>query len=148
MHKDLQGFIEALPKTLPRFDEGAGEAELMALERQSNRQLQTKDVAEMTQAIISDRGLLLLDGGNILVGKQEQRDFFEDILALDGLEFEFEPISAQVSASNDMGWVYGAYRLKMPGGEPDLGKYVSVWVREDGTWMNMAEIRNSSIARF
>ena len=43
-----------------------------------------------------------------------------------------------------MGWAFGMVRVKTPGADEELGKYVSVWVKENGKWFYVAEIRNSN----
>ena len=54
-----------------------------------------------------------------------------------------EPIEAHVSPSNEMGWVYGRVRWKMPQEDEIEGKYISFWERENGDWKNVVEIRKS-----
>lgn len=57
-------------------------------------------------------------------------------------QFFWEPIEAFVSSSDDMGWVHGVITVTHEDGIVDHGKYVSVWVKEDGIWKVNAEIRN------
>jgi hypothetical protein len=44
-----------------------------------------------------------------------------------------------------MAWAHGTYEVKAPDGTKDIGKYVSVWVKDkNGAWKNVAEMRNSN----
>lgn len=115
----------------------------MELERAGCRDLVSGNIDPMIDAIISDKGLLFADHGGIVVGKEAQRVMFKEFLQA-GFAIEFEPTDAFVSQSEDMAWAYGLYRLTMPDGGEDVGKYVSVWVKENGEWKNVAEMRNSN----
>jgi hypothetical protein len=61
-----------------------------------------------------------------------------------GYEIEYEPTDAFVSKSEDMAWAHGLYRVKAPDGREDIGSYLSVWIKVDAEWKNVAEMRNSN----
>lgn len=117
--------------------------EIMELEREACRLIQTGEIDRMIDSIISEHGLLFADGGGIVAGNEAQRVMFKEFLAA-GYDIEFEPVDAFVSQSEDMAWAYGTYEVKMPDGGEDIGKYVSVWAKENGEWKNVAEMRNSN----
>lgn len=117
--------------------------EIMELEREACRLIQAGDIDRMIDSIISERGLLFADGGGIVAGNEAQRVMFKEFLGA-GYEIAFEPTDAFVSRSQDMAWAYGTYEVKTPDGAEDVGKYVSVWAKENGAWKNVAEMRNSN----
>ena len=47
-------------------------------------------------------------------------------------------MEAHVSASKDMAWAFGLYKSQMPGQAMEVGKYVSVWRKTNGKWLNVA----------
>ena len=120
----------------------AAEQEIMKMETASCHDVQRGAIDEMIAAIISDVGLLFLDGGPIVVGGPAQGAMFKEFLRA-GFKIEWQPTDAFVSQSEDMAWAYGIYRLQTPDGMQDSGKYTSVWMKEDGAWKNVSEMRNS-----
>ncbi len=78
-----------------------------------------------------------------ITGRDKQKEMFKAWLGMEGVELDWEPIDAFVNPSDDMGYVWGLVRWKNPGGARHFGKYVSVWVKADGRWMNQVEIRNA-----
>lgn len=68
----------------------------------------------------------------------EGRDAMTELLnGRDDSTFEltWEPLHARSSRSGDLGYTYGIYTLRIrKTGQESTGTYVSVWVREDGTW--------------
>ena len=115
---------------------------IMELERQACWMLAKRDLKKLGEEIIDEHGLLFLDGGDILFGKEQQLAMFHDFLKVKGVFLSYEPFEAHVSASKDMAWAYGLYKFRMPKGEMEVGKYVSVWERKSGQWKNVAEMRN------
>ena len=123
--------------------QSAAEREIMSLERKACEMILAGQVDPMIDAIVSSSGLLFADGGSVVVGKEAQRTMFKEFLKA-GFMIEFEPTDAYVSQAGDLAWAYGLYRLVMPDGAEDIGKYVSVWAKENGQWKNVAEMRNSN----
>ncbi len=77
-------------------------------------------------------------------------DAFGGLLELPGVELAWQPISAEVSASEDMGYTFGTYELKFdgPDGNPvvDEGKYLTIWKRQaDGSWKVAVDMFNTSV---
>ncbi|MGL6259982.1 YybH family protein [Vibrio sp. WXL103] len=121
---------------------------LMDLEREAYQRTLARDLVWMKD--IHAQGALMLSPGS--EGRLAS-DVYEDALAeqranpqssnaQDSGSFFWEPVSAQVSASDDMGWVYGVITITDASGNKQFGKYVSVWIKEEDKWKVAAEIRN------
>jgi ketosteroid isomerase-like protein len=75
---------------------------------------------------------------------------FGGLLELPGVELTWQPASAEVASSGDMGYTFGTYELKFdgPDGQPvvDNGKYLTVWKRQaDGSWKVAVDMFNTSV---
>jgi ketosteroid isomerase-like protein len=116
--------------------------EIMELERKACWMLAERDLKKLGKEIIDEHGLLFLDGGDILYGRDQQLAMFNEFLKVKGFFLTYEPVEAHVSASKDMAWAFGLYKFKVPDSEMEVGKYVSVWEKKSGKWKNVAEIRN------
>jgi ketosteroid isomerase-like protein len=60
--------------------------------------------------------------------------------------FAFEPTT--IRTSGDMAYEIGSYSLAFEpsqGGAGDTGKYVLVWIKEDGAWKVAVDIFNSNL---
>ena len=117
---------------------------VMELEREANRLYQAGDVDGMIDKILTENARICPPGSESIVGRENQRVLFKEFAQMEGFELSWEPLEAQVSASHDMAYVYGLVRWKMPGSAEEVGKYVSVWMKENGEWRNAVEIRNSN----
>ncbi len=117
---------------------------VMELEREAYRLYQAGDVDGMIDKVIAENARICPPGSESIVGRENQRVLFKELAQMEGFELFWEPLEAQVSASHDMAYVYGSVRWKMPGSAEEVGKYVSVWVKENGEWRNAVEIRNSN----
>lgn len=117
--------------------------ELMELERETYRLFRAGDIDGMID-MLAENAQVCPPGMDAITGRENQRALFKQIAATPGVEFFWEPIEAQVSASNDMGYVYGSVHWRMPGEDLVKGKYISIWTKVDGRWMNAVEIRNAN----
>jgi len=125
------------------YEETEDTKEIIELERAACLMLAKGELEKLGPEILDENGLLFLDGGDILFGREEQLQMFNAFLQMEGLYFTYDPIEAHVSESKDMAWAYGLYKLQMPGSDKmEFGKYVSVWQKNDGKWLNVAEMRN------
>lgn len=70
---------------------------------------------------------------------------FQKVVDTEDYEMSWESTKAVVSESNDMAYAYGALNLKVPGGEPVAGKYVVLWVKENGEWRLAIDIPNPDV---
>ena len=84
-------------------------------------------------------------GIEAIFGRENQRTLFKEFLGIEGVELSWDPIEAHVSPPEEMGYVHGWVNWKMPGDATETkGKYISVWIKEDGERRNAVEIRNSN----
>lgn len=56
--------------------------------------------------------------------------------------FSWEPTDAYVNPSNNMGYVYGVTRDEKEDGRIEIGKYLSVWIKDGDDWKVAIETRN------
>ena len=124
------------------YEETPEAEEIMALEREACWLLARRELKKLGEHIIDENGLLFLDGGDILYGREQQIAMFTEFLQAQDFYLTYEPVEAHVSESKDMAWAFGLYKFQMPGTEMEVGKYVSVWQKTDGKWLNVAEMRN------
>lgn len=117
--------------------------ELLELERECCRRFQAGDVDWVMDRLV-DNALVCPPGAEAIFGREKQRALFKPLLATPGLALSWEPLEAHVSASNDMAYVYGTMKLKMPGAAEENGKFISIWLKQNGEWRNAVEIRNAN----
>jgi len=103
---------------------------------------------EMDQfyARILDDAVLLAPNAPIAEGPESFGMLFE----LPAVALKWQPVSANVSGSGDLGYTFGTYDLSFdgPGGVRivDKGKYMTVWKRgTDGSWKVAADMFNTSL---
>lgn len=118
------------------------ERQLFVYERETLRGIQTGRIDEMMDVFIGKDAIVCPPGMDTIVGRDRQKALFARWLGTPGVLLDYEPVDVHVSASGDMGWVYGLVRWQNPGEPVHLGKYLSIWTKEDGRWMNQAEMRN------
>ncbi len=118
--------------------------ELMELERKILRMFQAGDVDQAMDEHLMEQAIVCPPGMDRIVGRESQKAMFKELLKMEGIELSWEPIEAFVGPSNDMGYVYGSVAWKMPTEDRQQGKYISIWVKEEGKWRNIVEIRNSN----
>ena len=121
---------------------GPDTEEIMELERKACRMIAAGHIREMVDEIIHEDGLLFLDGGDILYGREQQFAMFNEFIKEIGVYLTYEPTEAHVSDSRDMAWAFGIYKFKIPDSDMEVGKYLSVWQKHNGQWKNVAEMRN------
>ena len=123
----------------------ADEKAIMRLERVLCYAYQAGNMGPVMD-ITHENAFLFPPGYGIVSGKTAIGEAYSSFSAAntgaEGFELAWEPIDAFVSG--DMGWAFGMVRVKTPGADEELGKYVSVWVKENGKWFYVAEIRNSN----
>ncbi|MGR8919313.1 MAG: YybH family protein [Gammaproteobacteria bacterium] len=115
--------------------------EIMELERRTCHQTNAGDLSWVTELCKEDV-LQFSPGQPLSEGKEKFLAAFQEVVDTEGYDMAWEPTKAVVSASNDMAYAYGTLTMKLPGGEPVAGKYVVVWVKEDGEWRLAIDIPN------
>lgn len=121
----------------------ASEQKIMEMERETCRLTATRELDSLMDTFIAEHGIVLIDGGGIARGREAQRQMFKEALAA-GYNIVWEPVDAKVSASGDMAWAIGVVKVTTPQGKAEFSKYVSVWEKTDGQWLNVIEMRNSN----
>ncbi len=101
-------------------------------------------------AYYSQDAVELPNGADALHGKQ---DIAKTMGFLDQKDnhLTWTPVSADISASGDLGYTFGTYefRSKDIDGKPtvEYGKYITVWRKQkDGTWKVAVDMGNSTPA--
>jgi len=93
---------------------------------------------------IDEQGIMLSDNAMPLIGKEAVRKKFA---SRDDSQFTltWEPLSAEISASADMGFTYGIYTITV-GDSVTKGTYVSVWKKnEEGQWKFVLDSGNEGL---
>ena len=118
--------------------------EILELERKACEQLQAGNANWLIERCKEDV-LQFSPGSELTKGKENVGKEFQKVVDTDGYELTWEPIKANVSESNDMAYAYGSLKMKLPGGDPMPGKYVVIWVKENGEWKLQIDISNLDI---
>lgn len=93
-------------------------------------------------SLLHEHAMTHVDGGPTLHGTDAGNAYFGGFNR-DGADFlTYEVVEAHVSTSGDMGWTYGLVKFQPVGGEMEVGKFVSVWHKDDGEWKIVSEMRN------
>jgi ketosteroid isomerase-like protein len=110
----------------------AERAALINLEREFLKMSQADDVIKTFLGFLSDDARVHRNDMFPLTGKDSIRAFF----AGKRMTLTWEPIKADVSQSNDLGYTYGSYELKEGSAATlEKGYFVRVWKRnKDGKW--------------
>mgnify|MGYP000020065681 CR=1 FL=1 len=121
--------------------------ELMELERESFRRRSANDFdwminAHAAEALMFPLGAEMMRAQDILKAAKER--IANSPSGSSKSTFSWEPTAAAVSESDDMGYVYGTTKEEMSDGDIEHGKYVSIWIKEDGEWKVVVEIRNTN----
>ena len=80
-------------------------------------------------------------GKSALISLMEQNDD-------SALQLTWEPSDGMVSRSGDMGYTYGVFTMKLKNGGPtQQGTYVSVWIKEKGSWKFVLDTGNDGLGK-
>lgn len=129
-------------RTRPLTELSADEHQIFIYERETLRGIKSGNIDQMMDLFISENAIVCPPGGEAIIGRDKQKVLFKQWLSSKGVLLDYEPIDVYVGPSSDMAYAYGLVRWRNPGEPQYLGKYVSVWVKEDGRWMNHVEMRN------
>ena len=95
-----------------------------------------------SQSNLHEHAMVHVDGGPTLHGAAAGAKYFGAFNQEDTDFLTFEVIEAHISASGDMGWTHGLYKFQPVGGDMEVGKFVSVWHRDESGWKVVSEMRN------
>jgi ketosteroid isomerase-like protein len=93
----------------------------------------------------ADDAVLMSSGQPMLKGKKEIRKMVEESLKIPGFKISWEPLSAVVSKSGDMGYLIEDETLSMKDSSgkviTTLSRGVTVWRKDStGAWKNVVDI--------
>lgn len=118
--------------------------EIMELERETYRRFAAGNFEHVMDNMLDEQAIVCPPGIDVVRGRENQRAMFREFLSMDGVSLWWEPIEAHVSPAQEMAWAFGTVRWTLPGQDEVTGKYISVWEKRDGRWLNTVEIRNAS----
>jgi uncharacterized protein (TIGR02246 family) len=127
-------------------DPTAVEQTLRDLDRQWVEAIQAGDATTIANFYAED-GLMMPPNAQQAEGREAIGQVWQGILQLPNVSLSFEPTRIKVAEGGDMAYDIGAYALAFDaaqGRAEDEGKYVQIWVREDGDWKVAADIYNSN----
>ena len=91
-----------------------------------------------------DSAVLLRENSMPIVGKASIKKLFENASA-NGVEFSWQPLNGDISASGELGYTYGIYQLKKDT-TPESGTYVSIWKKDSsGKWKYVLDTGNKGL---
>jgi ketosteroid isomerase-like protein len=130
----------------PGTDRSLEVAHLASLERQWFRSLVARRM-DAVGALYAADARLMLAHAPVVVGSASIAAVFSRLaVSLPRFRCEFQVDTIIVSSSGEVGVVRGSYRFVPDSLEPsvfDIGKYVDVWTRREGSWRITADITNS-----
>ena len=127
-------------------DVAAEAARIKALEEQSVQDLAARRMDAVTALYARDARMLRANGPTVHGRDSIAVVFRELAAALPNFRHEFRTDSVAVAAAGDLAVVTGVYRFTPDTVHPtavDIGKYLSVWEREDGDWRIALDMTNS-----
>lgn len=128
-------------RTKPLTEHNGEEHLLMFMEQEIMREFEKGDL-DKALSYLDSNAMVSPPGIEAIFGRENQKNMFKQILSLDGVVFVWEPIQAYVNEGDKMGYVYGLVIWKMPNEKLKLGKYISIYQKIEGKWMNQVEMRN------
>ena len=135
--------------TAPAVDTAAEAAALVALDEQWSAAALKNDL-DATVAFYSNDAVVLAPNAPIATDRKSIRDSWAGLLG-PGTALSWKVTKAEVAKSGELGYVYGAYSLRIQdpnGGAPieDTGKLLEVWKKQaDGKWKCIVDTYNSDL---
>lgn len=100
-------------------------------------------------SFFAEDGRMMTNNGPIIVGREQIQKAMAQSFARPGFALQWQPTSADVSRSGDLGYTTGGFQVMQhgPDGKPTVatrGKYVTVWKKQsDGSWKVVVDIGNA-----
>ncbi len=119
--------------------------ELMEADRAFSELSMEKGMNHAFESYIAEDGVMLRTESMPIVGKDA---VVSQLLQGDdsAITLTWEPADARVSKSNDLGYTYGVFTMKLKGTDTlQQGTYVSVWVKENGAWKFALDTGNEGL---
>ena len=124
--------------------EAAWENEILRTDKEFSKASSKLGMKKAFIEYMDDDGILLrpnhppIIGANAIEYLTEQND--------SSYTLTWEPSSAQVSVSGDLGYSYGIYNLQLQNTTLH-GTYVSIWKQKDGKWKFILDTGNEGIGK-
>ena len=128
-----------------KIDQKAEAEKLMQISRDWARTT-SLDSIERAMSFWSDSAIFLSAGTDPMHGKSEIRKMVEKSVRTPGFKMSWQPVSASVSASGDMGYLIEKSQVTFNNdstGKPTTlyGQAVTIWKKDaDGNWKNVVEV--------
>ena len=124
---------------------------LMQTSRQWSQAAATKNVDSILH-YWTDDAIVLSPGEQPLTGKQNIRQMVEGSFTNPGFQISWEPESAEISKSGDMGYLLENTRMVMPDSAGNTStvnfKAVTIWKKQaDGNWKCVVDVLSPSPAQ-
>ena len=106
--------------------------QLIDADKAFNAMAQRAGTGRAFLAYSADDPVLIRPGSMPLLGKSA---FIEAFSGVAGSALSWEPLRAEIAASQDLGYTFGRYTLREGGEIKAHGVYVSIWKKQqDGSW--------------
>lgn len=142
-----EGAGPGMEASTPAADLAAEEQRIRELDEQFVAAAQAGDVEAIRNLYATD-GMIAPPNAPQAEGRAAVGEAWQTLLQAPGLQLQFQPTRIEVASAGDMAYDIGTYQLTTEGPEgpvSDEGKYVVVWVKEDGDWKVAADIFNSDL---
>lgn len=121
-------------------------AALLAADAALSEAAKAKDLAKFMSFWGPD-GTLMLQGAPSVSGEAAIRDAVAGMMKAPGFDLSWTATRAEVSESGDLGYTTGQYSLTLTNAAgvhaTDKGKFVTTWLKDNGTWKVLDDIGNS-----
>ncbi len=106
--------------------------QLIDADKAFNAMAQRAGTGRAFLAYSADDPVLIRPGSMPLLGKSA---FIEAFSGVAGSALSWEPLRAEIAASQDLGYTFGRYTLRDGDAIKAYGVYVSIWKKQqDGSW--------------
>lgn len=116
--------------------------EIRQLDREWIQMVEAKDTSGIVDLYVEGAGRIMPPESPAGVGREALRQFWS--AAVNFPHLTFEPDTIVASEAGDLAADIGSVTFRPPGADANVrGKYIVVWVRQDGEWKILADIFNT-----
>ena len=106
--------------------------QLIDTDKAFNDMARTEGTGKAFIAYSAEDPVMIRPGSMPLLGRSA---FVEVFSTVTGSALSWEPLKAEIAASQDLGYTFGRYTLRENGEIKAYGVYVSIWKKQqDGSW--------------
>ncbi len=106
--------------------------QLIEVDEAFNAMAQREGTGPAFIAYSADDPVMIRPGSMPLIGRSA---FVESFSKVTGSALSWEPLRAEIAASQDLGYTFGRYTLRDGDAIKAYGVYVSIWKKQqDGSW--------------